>query len=288
MKGFAEGAVTTNGVTLHYWQSILPAQAGTGGLLSRGPRQRLTLVLLHGQMENGRCWMRVAKELRPHYDLVVPDSRGHGLSEAPERGYGIEDRASDIAGIIQSLSLTNVVLVGYALGAETAIGAAANFPNLVRGVVLEDPPWPGRFYGSTIEERTERALKWREEVIEMKSKSHKDLIAQAREQHPDWIEEELDPWAESKKQVNPNITNIIFAPRRRWSDYLREAACPILLITGNPSRGATVSEQTVREASIFMQNGRVVNIPNAGHSIHREQLEAYLKALRNFLDKQLK
>jgi N-formylmaleamate deformylase len=287
MKGFAEGAVTTNGVTLHYWQSSLPAQPSSGGLFSRSqPRQ--TLILLHGQMENGRCWRRVGEALRPFYDMVIPDSRGHGLSEAPEKGYGIEDRASDIAGLINALELDHPVLVGYSLGAETAIGTAAIYPNLVRAVVLEDPPWPGRFYGSTPEERAERAAKWREEVVEMKKKSRKELLDQVREQHPDWLEDELDPWAEAKKQVNPNITNIIFAPRRRWSDYVREADCPILLITADSARGATVSEQTVKEASLFMKNGRVVNIPNAGHSIHREQLDAYLKALRNFLDKQIR
>jgi N-formylmaleamate deformylase len=286
MKEFVEGAVTANGVNLHYWRSSMPAQASSG-LLSR-IKPRLTLILLHGQMENGRCWVRVAETLRPFYDLVVPDSRGHGMSEAPESGYGIEDRAGDIAGIIQSLELDRPVLVGYSLGAETAIGTAAIYPNLVRAVVLEDPPWPGRFYGSTPEERTERAAKWREEVVEMRKKNRKDLLTQVHEQHPDWVDEELEPWVEAKKQINPNITNIIFAPRRRWSDYVRETECPILLITADPARGATVSEQTVKEASIFMKNGRVVNIPGAGHSIHREQLDAYIKALRNFLDKQIR
>ncbi|MBE0695487.1 MAG: alpha/beta hydrolase, partial [Anaerolineaceae bacterium] len=192
MKEFAEGAITTNGVNLHYWRSSLPALPSTGLLSRTKPRQ--TLILLHGLMENGRCWVRVAETLRPNYDLVIPDSRGHGLSEAPETGYGIEDRAGDIAGIIQSLEIDRPVLVGYSLGAETAIGTAALYPDLVRGVVLEDPPWPGRFYGSTIEERTERAAKWREEVIEMKKKNRKDLLTQVREQHPDWIEEELEPW----------------------------------------------------------------------------------------------
>ena len=286
MKEFQQGAVITNGITLHYWRSSLPAQVNTG-LLSRS-KQRLTLVLLHGQMENGRCWHRVAEALRPYYDMVIPDSRGHGLSEAPETGFGIEDRAGDTAGIIQSLQLDRPVLLGYALGAETAIGTAAIYPDLVRAVVLEDPPWPGRFYGSTPEERGERAARWRDELAEMKKKTRKDLLDMVREQHPDWVEEERDPWVEAKKQVNPNITNIIFAPRRRWTDYVRETECPILLITADPARGATVSEQSIKEASLFMKNGRVVNIPGAGHSIHREQLEAYIKAVRNFLDKQIK
>jgi pimeloyl-ACP methyl ester carboxylesterase len=281
MKEFVEGAITTNGLTLHYWRSSLPQQTSTG-LLSRN-RTRLTLVLLHGLTENGRCWTRVAEALRGEYNIVIPESRGHGLSEAPEMGYGIEDRAIDLAGLIETLELDRPVLIGYSLGAETAVGTAANYPHLVRAVVVEDPPWPGRFYGSTPEERAERAAKWREDIIAMRNTTRKELIQQAREQHPDWIDEELEPWAEAKKQVSPNISSVIFAPRRRWSDYVRETECPILLVTGDPAKGATVSEQTTREASLFMQNGRVANIPGAGHSIHREQLDEYLKALRSFL-----
>ncbi len=237
---------------------------------------------------NGRCWTRVADALHPYYEIVVPDSRGHGLSEAPEFGYGVEDRAGDVAGIIQALGLNQPVLIGHALGAETAVGTAALYPELVRAIVLEDPPWPGRFYGSSAEEREERAASWRSEVVELKKKSSEELLEMAQSQHPNWIAEELEPWVEARKQVDPRIANLVIAPRRRWSDYLCQANCPILLITGGPSLGATVSEKTVKEARLFMSDGRVVNIPGAGHSIHREQLEAYIKAVRKFLDKDIR
>lgn len=285
MKGFVEGAVTTNGVTLHYWRCNNPVKPKTG-FLSK-PKPRHTLILLHGLTENGRCWSRVAESLFPFFDLVIPDCRGHGLSEAPETGYGIEDRAGDVAGIVNELDLNRPIIVGFSLGAETAVGVGSIYPHLVRAVILEEPTWPGRFYGSTSEEREERALKWREELIEQKKKSRKALYELAREQHPDWAEDELEPWAEAKKQVSPNISNIVFAPRRRWSDYLRGVECPILLITSDPAKGAIVSEQTVKEASAYWKDGRSVNIPGAGHSIHREQLDAYLKAVRTFIDRNI-
>jgi len=283
LKGFAEGAITTNEVTLHYWRCVNPVQASTG-LLSRSKTFQ-TMILLHGTTENGRCWARVAEKLRQNYDLLVPDIRGHGLSEAPEKGYGIEDRAGDVAGLIESLEIDHPILVGHSLGAETAVGVAAIYPHLVRAIVLEEPPWPGRFFGSTQEERAERAEKWRQELIEQKKKSRKELIALAREQYPDWAEEEMDPWAEARQQVSPNISNIVFAPRRRWSDYLRDVECPLLLITAEPTRGAIVSETTVKEAQVFWKNGRTAHISGAGHWIHREQLDIYVKSVRSFLDK---
>lgn len=286
MKELHEGAVSVNGITLHYWRSSPPATGRKNFFFRSKPR--LTLVLLHGQMENGRCWRRVAEVLRAHYEVVIPDSRGHGLTDAPETGYGVEDRAADTVNLIQGLELINPVLIGHALGAETAVGAASLFPELVRAIVLEDPPWPGRFYGSTAEERAERASQWRKEVDELKKKSAAELRDMIFAKHSQWDEEEFEPLIEAKKQVDPNIANIIFAPRRRWSDYLLKTKCPALLITGDPSLGAIVSEQTVKEAKLFLDGLHVVNISGAGHNIHRDQLEPYLKAVRNFLDKQVK
>ena len=76
---------------------------------------------------------------------------------------------------------------------------------------------------------------------------------------------------------------MVFAPRRRWSDYVRQAQCPILLITADPERGAIVNAQTVQEANMFWKNGRTVNISGAGHCIHREQFDPYIRIVRDFL-----
>ena len=41
-------------------------------------------------------------------------------------------------------------------------------------------------------------------------KSRDELIAQARQAHPGWAEDDLGPWANSKLQVSPQFAN---APR---------------------------------------------------------------------------
>ena len=92
-------------------------------------------------------------------------------TDAPEMGYGVDDRAADVAGLIQELKLDRPVLMGHSMGAETAIGTAAIFPDLVRAVILEDPPWPGRFWGSTPEERADRAAQWGEDIRKQKTLS---------------------------------------------------------------------------------------------------------------------
>lgn len=283
MSERVEGSCQANGIQIHYFRAT-PSPRKTSPF-SHKSRTPLSVVLLHGVTDSGMCWTRVMNALCSDYDLIMPDSRGHGFTDAPELGYGVDDRAADVAGLIQALSLGRPVLLGHSMGAETAMGAAALFPNLVRAVIVEDPPWPGRFWGSTPEERADRAAQWGEDIRKQKALSASELIAQARSQHPDWPEEELLPWAESKQQVSPFVANMVHAPRRRWSDYVRQAECPILLITADIERGAIVNAQTVKEAELFWKNGKTVNIPNAGHSIHREQFEPYIRAVRELLAK---
>lgn len=271
MKSFDEGSVTVHDARLHYYRRTPPGSAGRA------------VVFLHGVTDDALCWTRVVQGLPEAFDLVLLDARSHGKSDAPAAGYSSEDRAGDVAGVITALGLDRPVLVGHSMGAETAVATAAVYPALVRAVFLEDPPWPGRFWGSTPEERAERAAQWREEIMQQKSLSREDLITKARLTNPTWDETEILAWADAKRAMHPNLAGIVVAPRRRWSDYVRQAECPILLLTGDPELGAIVSPRTVEEARTIWKNGRAAHIPGAGHSIRRDQFRLYMQTLQDFL-----
>ena len=289
MLNLIEGSVFTNGIHIHYYRSTPPPKQ-TRSLLSR-TRPAPSLILLHGVTDSSLCWKHVAEDLHEDYDLVMPDSRGHGLTDAPETGYGVGERAADLAGLINELHLDQPILLGHSMGAETAIGTAGLYPDLVRAVILEDPPWPGRSWGSTPEERAERAAEWAADITQQKQMTHAQMLAEVQQKHPNWPPEELEPWIESKQQVSPHISKATLAPRRRWTDYVHEARCSILLITADVELGAIVSSQTAEEAAFHwrLDNApgglvrRVVHTPGAGHSIHREQYEPYMKAVKRFL-----
>jgi pimeloyl-ACP methyl ester carboxylesterase len=38
-------------------------------------------------------------------------------------------------------------LIGHSIGADTAAVTADKYPGLVKGVILEDPPWPNDYFG---------------------------------------------------------------------------------------------------------------------------------------------
>src|SRR6188472_332149 len=124
MAHWFEGTVHANGIAIHYTR--------TGG--AKPP-----VVLSHGLTDNGACWTRVARALENDYDLIMPDARGHGQSEAPEHGYRTEDRAADLIGLIEQLQLDRLALIGHSMGGESSAMAAARITHLLRAVILEDP-----------------------------------------------------------------------------------------------------------------------------------------------------
>ena len=243
-----------------------------------------SLVLLHGITDSGLCWPRVVKALAPEYDMILPDARGHGLSDKPATGYAPRDHAADVAGLIRGLGLERPILIGHSMGAGVSATVAALYPDLVSGVILEDPPW--RAEGDEIgtpQEQAARAAEWRKEIIDRQAMSGPEVIAQRKREQPKWADEEFTDWIVAKQQVSPEVTQYITAARLPWRAVCARIACPALLITADVSEGAIVTPEVAAEAVKLMPKGRVVHIAGAGHNIRREQFEAYMTAVREFL-----
>jgi N-formylmaleamate deformylase len=268
MEPWASDDVSTNGIKIHYYR--------TGG--GRPP-----LVLLHGITDSGLCWPRVVQHLARHYDMVMVDARGHGLSDAPDTGYSFQDHAADVIGLIQTLELTRLVLIGHSMGAMTAIVVAANMPDLVRAIILEDPPFRASHAELSREEKAALMVEWRTKIIESRGKTRAALIAARRAESPSWAEDELAPWAEAKLQVDPKVAELALAPRLPWQALIRRVICPILLITGDPEAGAVVTPEVAGEAAKLWPRGEVAYIDHAGHNIRRDQFNRYMASVTAFL-----
>src|SRR5262245_56527165 len=87
---WVEGVLEANGIWQHYYR--------TGG-------EKPSLVLLHGLMESGLCWLRVAKALEGDYDIVLPDARGHGGSAGIASGISMDLLVEDVAALLRGLRL---------------------------------------------------------------------------------------------------------------------------------------------------------------------------------------
>lgn len=240
------------------------------------------LVLAHGFSDNGACWMALANDMAEQYDVVMPDARGHGLSDRVQRGQ-VTDLAGDLGAFLDAMGFENVILGGHSMGAGTAATLAGRRPELLRALILEDPAWrepqPQPAPELAGQHKPDPFTDW---LLELRSIPIETIMARGRNDNPTWGEEEMWPWAVSKKQLDPNFTSsrTAWAP---WREIARAITVPTLLITAECARGAIVTPEIAREAAALSPCIRVVNISGAGHCIRRENPSAYLAAIREFL-----
>jgi len=269
-KDWQTGSVETNGLRLHYTR--------TGG-------NKTPLVLAHGVTDAGPCWTPVAEALAAEYDAIMVDARGHGRSDAPERGYGPAEQATDLAGVIAGLGLNCPVVLGHSMGAATALVLAGAHPDLPGAVLLEDPPawWSER---TDSPELIERRTAMKERAIGLKQKTQGELIGWQRAEQPGWSDAELEPWADAKQRFSPNVLSVYDQDNGSnvdWSVVLRRITCPALLITADPDRGAIVTDASAAALKALVPHLEIAHVPGAGHNIRRDQFGRYMDVVRGFL-----
>lgn len=259
--GWTTGTVRANGVDLHYYRT------GAGS----------PIVLAHGFTDNGRCWEPLASDLRSEYDLIMYDARGHGRSDAPDSGYGIDDRVADLVGLVRALSLEDPILLGHSMGGSTAAATAAAHPDLPRALVLEDPA--GLLDRDADDEGAdgrERARDVREQVREWHDRSVADIAAEY---------DQYDPrlarlLAIARTECSPEIAAIARAgypdPRTVYGDVVR----PTLVLKADADPRSRADHLAVADR---LADGRLVHVPDAGHCVFRDRYEPAVAELRAFL-----
>ncbi len=261
--------VKANGICIHYER--------TGG-------NRPPLLLCHGITDTGGCWPRVAAALKKDFDLIMLDARGHGLSEAPKSGYCLDVMADDVAGVITALGLQRPGIIGHSMGAMTAAVTAAHYPNLVRCVVLEDPPWT--FPPQSAADWATQLDHIRADALIRKDMTTDEMVEYSVCINPGmnrWDRSEFDPWGEAKRLVSEQVMEGLRSDLPQWQDTVRRIACPTLLITADPAKGGAVTPAAVQRVSALNPKMRIVNIAEAGHNVRREAFEKYMEAVTTFL-----
>ena len=77
-----------------------------------------TLIMLHGWTSSRDVYERPVELLQEHARCIIYDHRGHGKSKDANSGNPtMETLASDLREIIQGLSLTDITLLGWSMGA---------------------------------------------------------------------------------------------------------------------------------------------------------------------------
>lgn len=250
----------TNGINIHF------TRTGEG---------KPTLVLLHGLTANGACWTGLARIFEKEFDIIMPDARGHGESDVPDYGYRYEDHANDVIGLISSLKLPPVVLLGHSMGGMTAAVVACRSPKLLRGLILADPA-----FVSTKVQREVRDSDVCDQHRKILGKSFEELVTDLHSRHPNRSLETISQIARARLQTSMAAFDILTPPLPDYKQLVRMINVPGLLIFGDTG---VVSSVVVREVQSLNPKFQVKQIPKAGHGLHYDQPEQFAAAVRTFI-----
>jgi pimeloyl-ACP methyl ester carboxylesterase len=97
------------------------------------------VVLIHGLAASMYSWRYAITPLsQAGYRVIAYDNRGFGFSDKPPNGYTNGEYAQLLFGLLDSLHVSDAVLVGHSMGGAIAAEAALARPERVRAVVLVD------------------------------------------------------------------------------------------------------------------------------------------------------
>jgi pimeloyl-ACP methyl ester carboxylesterase len=289
--------------------ALLATRAWGGG----ADRSRPLAVLVHGVTSSSRTWWRVGPALAERgYRVLAVDLRGHGASPRPVAGLAAADLAADVAetvtasvpgsaatGAAAAVEAASArgpaagaagttasapgpaaavdLLVGHSLGALVALELVTARPGFARRLVLEDPPgpssvdWAGVAAGMEADSRR---------AVDDPQGLRRDLEAE----NPAWPPGEAERRVADLADCNAPAIAAALRPGVPFdlAGLLAAARLPVLLLLAEEALGSIIVGVDRKAAIAAAGNGAARVLP-AGHSIHREALDAWLAALDAWL-----
>ncbi len=100
------------------------------------------LIFIHGRISDYRTWENQIEAFAKHFHVIAYSRRFHypNLTKAGNSDYTVLQHSKDLAGFIKALNLGAVHIVGSSYGAYTGLLTAMRYPNLIKTLVLGEPP----------------------------------------------------------------------------------------------------------------------------------------------------
>lgn len=245
------------------------------------------VVMVHGVgASSARVWAWVLPGLAEHFRVLVYDLRGLGRSSNPSRVQSIAQHATDAVALLDPLRIADAHLVGFSTGGLVVQEVALRHPERVRSLTL---------VATNAGLRPEQHADYEErlaliEVGDMAAYVERQL---GRGYSPNFVAARPEVAAWYREQFLANDSEAyIGAMRATLGTNLRERLggirCPTLVISGandrSPMSGPRELELT-HELHRLIPDAQLVIVPDAGHYVQVEQPEAFVAAVRDFLER---
>lgn len=264
-----------------------------------GDEAKPPLILIHGTRDHARSWDQTAAALLDRYCVYAPDLRGHGDSEWAFGGdYSIIDYALDIHALGEAIGRAPYTIIGHSLGGGVTLQYAGTFPEKVtRLVSIEGLGGLGWSSG----QRRPAHIRMRQWVESMRKLEGRQL-----HNYPT-LDDATERMVEANRHLSPELARHLTITGTRPADHgytwkfdnfthagspyefnmedardlWNQIRAPMLILWGEESWGARFNNMDL-DLSAF-HDYRAVKVEKAGHWVHHDQFEVFIKHVNEFL-----
>lgn len=276
MTHTADRWITLNGLRFHYLEWGLP--------------QAPPLVLLHGLTGHARTWDHFAEAMADRFRVLALDQRGHGDSDrAPDGDYRVASMVRDLVAFADAVCPGRFSLIGLSMGGRVSIAYAGSHPDRVERLVLVDIGPEIALEGLT---RIRTFVSKVPEELESEAQAYQLLRAAAPRYSEPLLRYRVKhsfnrlpngklTWKYDKalrdqtREGTRDIPNL-------WPDLAR-ITCPTLIVRGTESD--VLSPEIAKRMLETLRDGRLVEVPEAGHTVLGDQPEPFARVVGEFLRK---
>ena len=203
-----------------------------------------------------------------------------------QSGLGTASETSTVSELTPAAGL-KPILIGHSMGAATAAVVAAQRPDLVSALVLEDPARYGTRSHSELLRRGQARANHVNRTLADLPASLVALLENAGTPGQPSAQEALPSlWASQQLDQSLLGTGVV-APEVEFTQLMESISLPTLLLTGDRRGEARVGAQLL--AQLMEQNPHICGqvMPGAGHQVRRANPQAYYDVVDAFLQAQV-
>jgi pimeloyl-ACP methyl ester carboxylesterase len=252
-----------------------------------GPASGPPLVFLHGISGWWQSWIPVMPALSLRWQIFALDFRGHGKSGRTTDNYHWDNYVQDTISFLRERVGEPAVIVGHSMGAMVTLKIAAQAPEAVRAIVLEDPPlFLHRDYQPGDNPLHDIFIAWRD--LGQTEYSLEKWLPALAEISPEDSDLELRKRAKTLSLLDPEVFTQAM-DGSATQDFISEAdvaqvACPTLLFRADPAAGGVIADEDAAWFRTVLPSSLVMPMPGVGHGIHTENPVEFSAAVAAFLE----
>ena len=251
-----------------------------------------TVVLLHGLRGFSGTWRGLAQRLSGSFRLIALDQRGRGESDwDPDRNYYTDAYLADLVAMVEQLGLERFSLLGHSMGGTTAYVYAAQYPEHLNALIIEDIA-PGASVSGVGAERIKaemaalpidfdswRAAReyWRRARPSVSEEALEQRLAESLKQGPEgrviW---QYDARGISATRMNPSPDRVVDL----WP-VIDRIQTPTMIIRGERSDFCALDAvEEMKRRNPCIQSLTVVG---ASHYVHDDAPDVFAREVNRFL-----